>query len=282
MQVGGAAHSAVGAYYQGKAIKKAADRMRRTLEKQRQENLMMMDRESRAELETATLEYRRAQREERLLGARATQESQRQALAAFASPAYQAYSGFVADIMRGGIPESVAQDASGRLRQAQAARGLSYGQASSKDEANLLTQMALNARLQAAPLARQVALDPFELQAAARQNYLNQAAMQQNIAMGEMQTYLAARGQAQATASNRVNPLLGVNTNIAMAMPFAGVDPKGLANTAIGGSLSGAAGSGSNLAGAFQSKAGSSPSSPSQPAWRGDVPSQTAYAQAYR
>lgn len=235
--LGGSVLQGLGSYLGAESSRDAAEQQREYLERLRAENLKFAQGMTREEREASLRELARSRQEERQTTISNRLAAQEASLSTFGSPAYQAMSQFLVDTFANGIPESLAQDVSGRFRTAQASRGLVRGTAASKDEANVLANMAYQARKELLPQLRQMAFDPIQLEQAVRQMEIqDQTAVRQYSSAG-LQQFLSTRGQAAQTAAQTFSPILSSNVQLGSQVPFSAVSPLGVGLGALGSSL---------------------------------------------
>jgi hypothetical protein len=117
-------------------------------------------------------------------------------------PAGAAARQFLTDTFTQGLTTSMADEYAGRLRNAQAARGMSFGGASSRDEAAMLVSMSEKRREALLPQMLKDSLDtamlPAQLEAAYAANYGSAA----KSAVNDASVYLDALKSRTATSGN--------------------------------------------------------------------------------
>lgn len=258
MGLGGLMQGA-GAFLGGSSAKKAASKNRKALLAMFQEGKQMMSAATQEERDRAMQGFQRAQYQARTQYTRAQQRAEADAFNLFASPAYQAQAAFLQQQFSQGIPDVMANEVAGRLRTAQAARGLGYGGAPAKDEANLLGKMAHESRMQLLPQLRQMAFDPMQVRQQAAQSYLAQQGGAQGLGLAPFQAQMQGLSTAQNIAGSRVNPLLGLGGQMFGQMPFSAASPMANALGAIGGTIGGL---GSMMGGGGSVQSGGNSSSP--------------------
>jgi len=220
----GAISGIAGSAIQANESRRAAEAQRDYLTQIRRENIDLSDRKAREQYERSLVELNDARRQQAdLLGSSRTAANQ-QALGVFGSDAYQGFAKFVSDSMSGRLPDALRAQVTGQFRGAQEARGLS-GAAASRDESRAWGAYLYQNAQQMLPLARQIAMDPFELVNRAQMADIGKVQAAQQVGSGSLQQYLSAAGGAQNIASQQVNPLLGVNTNLASQVPFSTASP---------------------------------------------------------
>lgn len=252
-QLLGSGQKAAGAYLAAKAQKKAADQARKEQVAFYQDLLGRSGRANREQRDIALQSLARQRRFANQEYRFAQQRAQGELMNAMASPAYQAQAAFLADAFSGGISQAVAGEYAGRLRQAQAARGLSRGGAATRDEAALLTRMSDERRQQLLPQLRQLALDPMQLQQQTMANVLATRAQAQQMGLAEFQAQTQGRQAAQSIANQQVIPLGQIGASIYSGLPFSAVSAAGAGLYASGGGTQ-AAGASITAAAAEQGK----------------------------
>lgn len=241
----GAAAGIAGSTLQANSNRRAAEAQRDFLNQMRGENLDLSDRKSREQYERSLVELNRARRQQSDLLASSRMTANQQAMGVFGSDAYQGYAKFVSDSLSGRVPDAIQAQITGQFRQAQEARGLK-GAAASRDESRAWGAYLFNRAQQMLPLARQIAFDPFEMVNRAQLEDIGKVQAAQQVGTGGLQQFLAAAQGAQNIASAQVNPVLGVNANLAAQTPFSTANPWA---AALGGLSTGLGGLGGLLAG---------------------------------
>lgn len=240
MMIGGAVGQIGGSILSGIAGDSAARKQREQMKKSVQAAGDIYGREFTQGTEQAMLEQKRAERVERQ-NLRASQQAGYLAqLSVMNSPAYQAQAGFLMDQFSTGIPEFLSREYAGRLRTAQAARGLEFGGAPAQDEAALLTKMAYEHKVGLLDQMRQMAMDPMNINNQAAQAELQTRQGAQGMGLAQMQARMGALGQAQDIARSQADPLAQLQMQLAQ-MPQSG-GALGMAGTALsglGGAMSG-------------------------------------------
>ena len=239
--IGSVASSVLGAQDAKRAAKQEAER----LAAQQAQNVQMVQSQSALERERALRMQKQAQWEMQQVTSLGKQSAARMAMAVFGSGAYQAQAGFLQDMFNNPIPESLAQDVSGRMRTAQAARGLTGYQAS-RDEANVLANMAFQSRQQMLPQMRQLAYDPMELQMGVRGQEQQLASGAQAYGLAGMQAQMQALQAGQGMAAQQYGPLIQSGTALAGQTPTYG-------GSALASGLAGLSGALPGLGQAFSS-----------------------------
>lgn len=231
--LGSGGFNALGGYQAARSQRGAARKQRRAITDAIRQGRTFIEGESRTERERSLIAIRRAERE----GFRAQRQAEQRADAAlyntFASPAYQAQAGYLASLFSQGIPDALAQDYSGRIRQAQTARGLQGGGAPAQEEARFLSSMAAQQRQQLLPQLRQLALDPMQLRQQQVGQNLQNRATSQNIGLAQLTGQSQALMSAQNIAASRFgayNQLLGMTGQMA----FSAASPQSNALLAAG------------------------------------------------
>jgi hypothetical protein len=254
MQLAGAGQQAIGAHQAAKAQKRAARQAREAMLGFLSDLQERGAGATRSERHRALQGLARARRLANQEMRHAQQRAQGELINAMASPAYQAQAAFLADAFSGGISQAVAGEYAGRLRTAQAARGLSRGGAATRDEAALLTKLSDERRQQLLPQLRQLALDPMQLQQQTITNLLATRQQAQQIGLAEYQARTGGLQAAQSIANQQVIPIGQIGASIYQNLPFSAVSASGAANMAAGGGVSGA---GSSIAALGIAQAGS-------------------------
>lgn len=232
-QIGGGLLSAFG---QDEAIKRQQEQLRKSVAAS-EDILRGTTTEQR---EMALLEQKRAERVERQ-NLRAAQNAGYLAqLQVLNSAPYQAGAGFIMDQFSQGLPEFLAREYAGRLRTAQAARGLEFGGAPAQDEAALLTKMAYEHKVGLLDQLRQLSMDPMNINNQAAQAELATRSGAQQMGLMQMQSRMATLGQAQDIARSQADPLVELQMALAQMPQSSGA--MGVAGTALsgfGGAMSG-------------------------------------------
>lgn len=232
----GGTFNAIGGYQAAKEQKRAARHQRKAIAAAIRKGKGYIEGESRAERERSLIAIRRAQREAFKAQRQAEQRADAALYNAMASPAYQAQAGYLASLFGQGIPDALAQDYSGRIRQAQTARGLQSGGAPAQEEARFLSSMAAQQRQQLLPHLRQLALDPLQLRQQEVAMNLQNRATAQGIGLAQLTGQTNALTAAQNIAASRFgayNQLLGMTAQ----MEFSAASPRANALLATGQSL---------------------------------------------
>jgi hypothetical protein len=233
---------AAGGFLSASASRKAASQNRELLARFQREAVERQTLATREEQEQALLAQRRAARKELQAQAQARSRTEAELRDTFASPQYQAAGRYVAGAFAQGIPDVLAETYQGRLRQAQAARGLEQGGAPTQQEASLLTGLAEQGRRALLPQLRQMALDPLQLR---QQSIMGQLGIQggaQNIGLAQLQAQLRARSSAQGVAQARVGQLNNLGFQTAQTSPFSAASPLANLLFGVGGALGTAGG----------------------------------------
>lgn len=229
MQVAGAGMEAGASYRAAQTAKEAERRQRRILGEFLTRTGQKLDAAQLQEESAYRLNLARARRGAEQNYAWAQQRADAEIYNIMASPAYQAQAAYLADMFSQGIPQSLAQEYAGRLRQAQAARGLVKGGAATQDEAALLTNMAVQQRQALLPQLRQLALDPLQLNQQTISNIIGNRAAAQSMAFQEYQMGISGAQAAQDLAMSQVLPWAQFEYGVLNQMAPSGLDP-----TAIG------------------------------------------------
>lgn len=220
----GTALSGLSGLLSGSSQRKATERQRdylRSLMTQLQGQATGLSAEER---DRALLAQRRAQRQAEQSYRRAQRQAEYNLRAAMESPQYQAAGRYVTEQFTKGIPDVLAAEYAGRLRTAQAARGLEYGGAPTQQEASLLASLAEQGRRQMLPQLRQLALDPMQLRQQAMAAQLQQLGAGQQMGLAELQSTMQALQAAQGVASSQYGNLAAAARFGAQA-PFSAVSP---------------------------------------------------------
>jgi hypothetical protein len=227
-----------GSFMQADSAKRAAEAQRDYLEQVRRENIDLSSRASKEQYERSLVELNDARQREGQLLQSSRGAANQQALGVFGSDAYQGFSQFVSNTLSGRLPGAIQEQVTGQFRQAQEARGLT-GAAASRDESRAWGAYLFGQAQQMLPLARQIAMDPFELTNRAQMEDIAKVQAVQQVGSGGLQQYLSAATGAQNIAASQVGPIIGANSQLAAQVPFSTANPwaagLGALSTGLGG-----------------------------------------------
>lgn len=133
-------------------------------------------------------------------------------------PRYQMANAYLTESFAAGVPEFMAREYEGRLRTAQAARGLSRGGAPTQQEAALLTKMSSEARQNLLPQLMGAAEADAQRPAQYRQQELALAAAAQQMGQSQLATgtqAYATQKQAELAQSAQLASLFGGTMGLA-------------------------------------------------------------------
>lgn len=216
---------AAGGILSGGAFNKAAERERRAQTAFLQDVSQRHKFASVGERERFLLESKRAQRKESQILQRVRERADAAAFQVLSDPNYQAQQRFIQAQFEQGIPDFMAREYAGRLRGAQAARGLERGGAATQQEATLLTKMAHEGRMQLLPQLRQMAFDPMQIRQGTEQHALGQLTGAQGAGLQQLQALMGGAAQAQGMANQAVLPLAQLQASVMGQMPYSSASP---------------------------------------------------------
>lgn len=241
MLIGGTAGGflqGLGGFMSGSSQQKAAKQMRKLLETFMNKTADKADLAQKTEKAWSAEQLFRATREMEKL----QQSSQSAGIArlfqTLGSPAYREQAGYIQDMFAKGVPDSIAAEYAGRIRSAQAARGIE-GNMAAVDEAALLTKMAEQGRQALLPQLRQLAMDPFELKQQAVQTEIANRQAAQSVGLAQFQAALQGRQGAAQVAYQDVLPLANLFGSLTSQMPVSAANPWANAFGALGTMASG-------------------------------------------
>jgi len=214
-----------GTYLSSQQKRKAAEEMQKYLQAQYQEAKDLLGTATRTERERILEQYKTAEQRTAETERRMEFEAQREALSTFGSPAYQNYAGYVQQMFQQGLPTSLEQTYAGKIRSAQAARGLESGGAPATQEALTLTNLAEQYRQQLLPQLRQVAMDPSQFLQQARAAQLQQAGAAQGVGFSPYQQFVGGIQAAQGVANQQAQPIISAGLNSAQQYPVSSASP---------------------------------------------------------
>lgn len=221
----GAALGGLTGLMSGQSQRKAADQQRSYLESLMGQLGQQSTQLSAEERDRALIAQRKAARREEEAYKSAQRRTEYDLRAAMESPQYQVQAKYIMDMYSKGIPDVLAGEMAGRLRTAQAARGLEFGGAPIQAEASLLTSMAERGRQAMLPQLRQLALDPMQLRQQQMAAQLQQQAASQGLGLAELQSTMQSLQAAQGIASSRMAPSMQATMGLGSQVPFSAVDP---------------------------------------------------------
>lgn len=204
---------------------KAAERSRRAQTRYLEDVTAAHGTQTALERERYLLEEKKAARKEAEILRRVQDRADAAAFQVLSDPNYQAQQRFIQAQFEQGIPDVLAREYAGRLRTAQAARGLERGGAASQQEATLLTKMAHEGRMQLLPQLRQLGFDPQQIQQQAAAAELQALLGAQGAGLGQFQTMLGGAAQAQNIANQRVLPLAQLGLGTMGNLPYSSANP---------------------------------------------------------
>lgn len=226
----------IGGFLGAGSEQSAASRMRKLLMGLYQDTSKKMDAAQVQQLETLTRGLQQAQQSGAQTLTAAKNAGQASLLSVLGNPAYQAQAAYLMEAFGQGLPESMANEMSSRLRTAQAANGLTGG-ATAYDEAKYLTKAADERRQSLLPQLRQLSMDPFQIQQAAVTSELQSRGAAQGIGYQNLQQLMGVQAGAINNANNQVLPLAQLGSQLYSQVPYSAANPWANLSAGIGMSL---------------------------------------------